>query len=248
MIMSNERNIQDILSEQAKNVVYEQQPLFEITPLDEIMGRIKKRKRKKVINYVVKPTLFLIAFVSIAFIALLFSDSPEVNALKFKLFNIKYTQESQSGDFEINNKDNYTVLENTDYNLLIEFYDVTTARDRMNTKLYFPSYIPEIYNLECITYSEDLVGPDVVNILFKSTVQYYLRINMTYLYEDYSISGTSTGAIYKDITINNILVSLSKDEEHETHNATFIYENIHFTISGTITEWELIKVIESLFE
>ncbi len=246
--MSNEKNLQDILSEQAKNVVYQQQPLFEITPLDEIMGRIKKRKRKKAFNYVVKPTLFLLAFVTIAFVALLFSDSPEVNALKFKLFNIKYTQESQSSDFEINNKDNYTVLENTDYNLLIEFYDVSTARDRMNTKLYFPSYVPDIYNLEVITYSEDLVGPINVNILFESTLQYYIRINMKYLYEDTNIKGGSTRVTYKEITINNIIVALSKDEKYKTHDATFIYDNIYFSISGIITEWELIKVIESLFE
>ncbi len=248
MIMTEQKNIHDILKEQAKNVIYQQQPPFEITPLEEIMGRIKRDRRKKTFNYVVKPALFLVAFISIAFVTLLFSDSPEVNALKFKLFNIKYTQDSRIGDFVINSDDNYTVIENTEYNLLIEFYDVTTARDRMNTKLYFPSYIPIIYNLDNITYGEDLLGPSSVNILFVSTLQTNLRIRMNYLYEDTSIAGNTMQDIYKEVKINDILVSLAKSDEYETHDAYFIYDNIYFTISGKITERDLLKVVKSLFE
>lgn len=68
---------------------------IDVLPLHNILSQIKKRKRHKIISFVVKPLILLLIFFSVANIALIISDTPQVSAFKFKLNKVKCEVENE---------------------------------------------------------------------------------------------------------------------------------------------------------
>ncbi|MBN2853412.1 MAG: DUF4367 domain-containing protein [Clostridia bacterium] len=245
--MKEKNNLENLIETSMKDTKDVGNSNLEITPLSEIKSRIRLKRRKQIVTNVIRPLVILLAFLTVAFLAIMLSDSPFVNAIKFDIFKMKYNYEGGTFKIDTTENDNYTILKNDENQLEIEFYDVISAKDRIDTTLYYPTYVPEQFRFDKINWHKDKIGTNSIYIFYKDLSGNFLRVIMLYLNNGNDGGANFQMNLVKEVKINNIEMVMFESDDHKLKNLTFVYDNIQFTVEGNLTESDLIKVVESIF-
>jgi len=246
--MKKDNMLNNIIEESLKNNAHIAEADIEVTPLSDIMNQIRKKRQKRINRFILKPVLFVVLFVSITFIAGVFSDNPQVKALKYKLFKMEYSIEGGNFNLKINNKDNYKIIQNDDNILKIEFYDINSAKERIDVQFYYANYIPENYRIKTIIWEKDMPDLNVIKISYEDINNNILKIDYKYLLEDEDLAGAINDDFKKEIDIKDDKGLLFEKIKYSFHRLVFIHDNIHIDIYGQISEEDIIKVATSMFD
>jgi len=245
--MKKDNMLNNIIEESLKQNAHMVEPNIEVTPLNDIMQQIRKKKQQRINQFILKPVLLLVLFISISFVVVIFSDTSKVQALKYKLFKMEYNIEGGNFSFKINDKDNYKIIQNDENTIKIEFYDINSAKERIDGQFYYAKYIPENYRLKTIIWEKDMADSNFIIINYEDANNNFLHIDCKYLLENDDLSGVIGDDFKKEININGDKGLLFEKEKYDFHRLIFIHDNMHIEIYGKISEEDIIKVANSMF-